>query len=333
MSSRCYPAVTRARRPSNPPEGACVPEVLLYQTCLFCAKPLDTNDQLEWLPVGRRIAFDSARGRLWIVCRRCVKWNLVPFDQRLEAIDDCERLFRRTHTRFSTDNIGLAMVDGGLELIRIGPALRPEFAAWRYGNDLLRRKAPVWRAYPDPRPTVIDPWTRQLTEVRPESARRAALTISDAGQWRLEIPYRHENEPRRIAELFAQPPSIRDTPWLGLFAGETLFPTLGRILPSLEPRRASAVDVQTAVQLVDRTDGPTDLLPYVVGRPLKFATSREYPVAEIAREIRLALEIAAHEETERRALEGELRLLERQWREADAVAAFADRLAMGEEPA
>ena len=56
---------------------------------------------------------------------------------------------------------------------------------------------------------------------------------------------------------------------------------------------------------------------------------RNYPLREIIPEIRLALEIAAHEETERRAMEGELKLLERQWRAAEEIAEIADRLAVG----
>ena len=39
-----------------------------------------------------------------------------------------------------------------------------------------------------------------------------------------------------------------------------------------------------------------------------------------------ALEMAVNEETERRALEGELDLLEREWREAEELAAIADDL-------
>ncbi len=41
---------------------------------------------------------------------------------------------------------------------------------------------------------------------------------------------------------------------------------------------------------------------------------------------RLALEMAAHEESERRALEGELEDLEEAWREADEIATIADAL-------
>jgi hypothetical protein len=112
----------------------------MYSTCLFCNKDLGRNQVLETLPIGRRIAFDPAEGRLWVVCRHCAKWNLVPFDTRLETIDACERMFRDARQRFSTDNIGLARVGDGLDLVRIGDALRPEFASWRYGAQYRRRR-------------------------------------------------------------------------------------------------------------------------------------------------------------------------------------------------
>ena len=41
---------------------------------------------------------------------------------------------------------------------------------------------------------------------------------------------------------------------------------------------------------------------------------------------RLALEMAAHEDTERRALDGELAELEAAWRDAEEIAAIADAL-------
>ena len=41
---------------------------------------------------------------------------------------------------------------------------------------------------------------------------------------------------------------------------------------------------------------------------------------------RLALEMSLHEEQERRALEGELWILEQAWKEAEEIAAIADRL-------
>ena len=100
-----------------------------------CNSPL-----IETFPVGRRLAFDQGKGRLWVVCRRCEKWNLSPLEERWEAIEQCERLFHDARKRTSTDNIGLARLSEGLELVRIGEPKRPEFAAWRYGDQFGRRR-------------------------------------------------------------------------------------------------------------------------------------------------------------------------------------------------
>src|ERR1700716_347930 len=112
----------------------------MYSTCLFCRTHLGANEWIESFPVGRRLAFDAAKGRLWVVCRRCERWNLTPLEERWEAIEACEREFRATKLRVSTDEIGLARVKEGLELVRIGAPQRPEMAAWRYGDQFGRRR-------------------------------------------------------------------------------------------------------------------------------------------------------------------------------------------------
>ena len=113
----------------------------MYSTCLFCHAALGQNEVIEHFPVGRRLAFDGAKGRLWAVCARCGRWNLTPLEERWEAIEDCERLFRATKLRVSTDNVGLARLREGLDLVRIGAPLRPEFAAWRYAGEFARRRS------------------------------------------------------------------------------------------------------------------------------------------------------------------------------------------------
>src|SRR5919107_4289777 len=128
----CTPSAVR--RPLS------IPNSPLYSTCIFCHAPLGANEAVEHFPVGRRLAFDAERGRLWVVCRKCERWNLSPLEERWEAIEECERRFRDTRLRVSTDNIGLARLSEGLELVRIGPALRPEMAAWRYGDQFGRRR-------------------------------------------------------------------------------------------------------------------------------------------------------------------------------------------------
>src|SRR3954470_20441596 len=117
-----------------------MPETSMYSTCLFCNKPLGRNEAVASFPIGRRLAFDAAKGRLWVVCTECERWNLSPLEERWEAIEQAERLYRDTRRRVATDHIGLAKLHDGTVLVRIGEPLRPEFAAWRYGDQFGRRR-------------------------------------------------------------------------------------------------------------------------------------------------------------------------------------------------
>ncbi|HEU4878252.1 MAG TPA: hypothetical protein VFT21_02315, partial [Gemmatimonadaceae bacterium] len=111
----------------------------MYSTCIFCHSSLGKNEAIEQFPIGRKLAFDEAKGRLWAVCAKCGRWNLTPIEERWEAIEECEKQFRGTILRSSTDQIGLARIREGTDLIRIGEPLRPEFAAWRYAHHFRRR--------------------------------------------------------------------------------------------------------------------------------------------------------------------------------------------------
>ena len=91
----------------------------MYSTCIFCHSSLEANDDIEHFPVGRRLAFDAGRGRLWVICRRCRQWNLTPTEERWEAIEECERFYRATKLRVSTDQIGLARLPSGVELVGV----------------------------------------------------------------------------------------------------------------------------------------------------------------------------------------------------------------------
>lgn len=53
-------------------------------------------------------------------------------------------------------------------------------------------------------------------------------------------------------------------------------------------------------------------------------------VNKMPKPTKLALEMALHEEQERRALEGELWLLERAWEEAEEIAEISDNLLLPE---
>ena len=76
-----------------------------------------------------------------------------------------------------------------------------------------------------------------------------------------------------------------------------------------------------------RAEARQSFLGDILGRPSAF----EYDgvpgyIHKMPKPTRLALEMALHEEQERRALEGELWRLERAWHEAEEIAAIADNL-------
>ena len=117
----------------------------MYTTCTFCYQSLGQNTLLESCSVGRRVAYDPARGCVWVICPQCGRWNLAPMAERWEVTDECERRVRHTTLRYSSGNIGLAWLADDLELVRVGPALRPELAAWRYGRRLVQPRTLVRR--------------------------------------------------------------------------------------------------------------------------------------------------------------------------------------------
>ena len=59
----------------------------LFTTCIHCNSDLGRNEAFETFPIGTRLAFDAANGRLWVVCRSCARWNLSPLDERWETIE------------------------------------------------------------------------------------------------------------------------------------------------------------------------------------------------------------------------------------------------------
>jgi len=54
----------------------------MYATCAFCNGKFDGDGGPSGLGVGRRLAFDEWRGRVWVICPKCARWNLTPMDDR-----------------------------------------------------------------------------------------------------------------------------------------------------------------------------------------------------------------------------------------------------------
>jgi hypothetical protein len=342
----------------------------VYSTCLFCHATLGSNEAIEHFPVGRRLAFDAAKGRLWVVCRKCERWNLSPLEERWEAIEECERLFRETRLRVSTDNIGLARLREGLELVRIGSPQRPEMAAWRYGDQFGRRRrrhlmftgmgvaaavgvlsigpatgliagggwglynlvSSIHTAYQQRRVRahVRVPGYDRLGTVRLKQLERAAL-VQHEDDWGLRVAFEISNrEPVRDPSPFAihRPIGGWKREETVILTGDHALRAAGKLLPAINAAGAKRGEVESAVRIVEQTADTSRLFaryaaaPPRVGRRL--SDVHGHVLANLPNEVRLAFEMAAHEDTERRALEGELALLEAAWRQAEEVAAIAD---------
>ena len=324
----------------------------MFKTCIYCNRGLGANESVESFPVGRRLAFDSEKGRLWVVCDECRRWNLTPLEERWEAIEECERQFRDTRTRFSTDNVGLARLREGLDLVRVGKPLRPEYAAWRYGREFLRRRVAVeatiaYNAFVAAYDALVIFFTggekqRVVARVRSEDGAHLPLTRQDMKEvrlvtadapegWILRVPHRVGLAQQEWWSEYAGP--YGETIEL---SGSTALRAAGKILPKVNPYGGNDRHVRGAVDLVEdqrtleRVFAAASRQPGYETGPYLF--DRDPSVLKTMRpEIRLALEMAAHEETERRAFEGELKELEEAWREAEQIAAIADRLLIPEE--
>lgn len=90
--------------------------------------------------------------------------------------------------------------------------------------------------------------------------------------------------------------------------------------------------MKDAVDLIERAGHPEEYLTRIADGE-RFTDWKGVPgyVAKMPKPMRLALEMSLHEEQERRALEGELWLLERAWREAEEIAEISDDLLLPED--
>ena len=119
--------------------------------------------------------------------------------------------------------------------------------------------------------------------------------------------------------------------WKIWFDGEEAHRIAGAILPKINSAGASQAKVKDAVELIERTGHPEKYLTLIADGK-RFMDWKGIPgyVSKMPHPMRLALEMSLHEEQERRALEGELWLLERAWREAEEVAGISDNLFLPE---
>jgi len=340
---------------------------IVYRTCIFCSGDLGTNDALEAFPVSRSIAFDGWKGRLWAICPRCARWNLAPLEERWEAVEAAEKLFADARLRVQSENVGLAKLRDGTRLIRVGKALQGELAAWRYGDQLVKRRT----RYMVTAGAVVAVGLAALGGVMALTASAGAYSMVNAG---IQL-YRARRERRVIFRLPADrsptgdevvlrrwhaaasvlrpgpegialvvPDATRKDPktdgWgKPKFVAEPLVLAdpdarafLNRAMVYLNEKGATRRTLDGAIGMLGDAGSAEAYLRRAAEESHTLGKRRDMPGRALVPAGALALEMALHEESERRALEGELTLLEAAWRDAEEIAGIADSLVLSPEP-
>ena len=333
----------------------------MYDRCYVCERSLGRNNVIATLPVGRVLAFDPERGRLWAVCPRCGEWNLTPLEERWEAVELCERLFAAAPVRASSTHVGLARTRG-VELLRVGAAaLRDELANWRYGPRLRRRRQrAVLLVSGAGVASGVVLGGAVLIGAATGSVALAAWGIVFAGVWgvdlmrsvgpvggasfigpggervRLTRPLvegvriaRTSGAKRPRALLAVAGPSDNEA----RYGRDAALRLLAAVLPRLNWRGASGDELTQATRIVDAEEAIVANRARRGGNPQpvwqRIAVAH-WPPADLLSAMepvpRLAFEMAVTEEVERLALAGEAAALEGRSRDAEEVAGIADAM-------
>ncbi|HEX5726826.1 MAG TPA: hypothetical protein VFX98_15225 [Longimicrobiaceae bacterium] len=317
----------------------------MFTRCLFCHVPLAENQSLQHLRHGRKVAFDPARGRLWVVCAACARWNLAPIEERWEVLEELERLTTDgARLLAQTDNVALLRAED-LEVVRVGRAQLAEEAWWRYGRELVRRRKQsyllqgvevvagiatavatggvglMWYGR-----SVLVPVARWYRfgrvawrgESRCErcGARLGEMKFSETR--RLVVGPGEEGE--GVALRLGCARCGRDREGGHRLEGAAAEHLLRRALAYHHFHGASEKRIREATDVIEGAGSVEAWTRRLAERRLKLGV-----LEDTHRTQAVALEIAANDQAERVLLELELAELERRWREEEEIAAIVDR--------
>jgi hypothetical protein len=309
----------------------------MFRTCAFCNAPFDGDGGPSGLGVGRRLAFDEWRGRLWVVCSRCSRWNLTPLEDRLERIETVARVAQDGRGRVvaATDQVALIRWER-YDLVRVGKPLRVELSTWRYGERLRTRQRErmkvvipltavavglgiaanvaaggglgvfVWNLH-----RLVDEAYIGIVGNRNVLLAEPPICAYCGALMRLRA--RHVQHARVVPDAHAEIAVVLSCPQCrregAQLTGLDAVQVLRQGLTYLNVTRSGRRRAEDAARVVDQVGGPDRLLQDVAQRELTLRSLRP--------ERRLALEMAVDERAE-------VEELERQWREAEEIAEIAD---------
>jgi hypothetical protein len=330
----------------------------MYRNCIFCSADFGTNEALEAFPVGRQIAFDAHRGRLWAVCSSCGRWNLSPIEERWEPVEAAEKLFRDARLRVQSENVGLARLPDGTRLVRVGDAVGGELAAWRYGSQLLNRRKRYFviggltaaagiaalgglsamgagfMSFYFGSTFVQKRWNQKVIHrvAADDSLDGQAITlrrwhldgmrlagVDPNGRLHVEIREAHRKEPGGNG-------SVKHDGAITVVSGDAARAVLARAMTHVNKKGATRDTLRHADRILTDAGSAERVVAEAAAGGAALGRQAGRSPALLQGPGALAFEMALNEESERRALEGELRALEKAWREAEEIAAIADAL-------
>ncbi len=307
----------------------------MFRTCAFCNGKLDGDGGPTDLGVGRRLAFDEWKGRLWVICPRCSRWNLAPLDDRLERIEVLARAAGDGRVAAATDQVALIRWRG-YDLVRVGKPRRLELATWRYGERLRARRQEqlkfvvpmtvaavglavavnvaaggsvgvfVWNTPRLVKRIYVEMvGRRKVVLVEPPICERCGSVMA--------LRARHLERARLTTTTREGMALLLTCPSCGaegtMLTGADAQLALRRGLTYLNLARGGRQRAEDAARLVEAAGGPHRLIHDVARRDLTLRS--------LAPDRRLALEMAVDERAE-------VEELERQWKEAEEIAEIAD---------
>src|SRR6059058_2761106 len=258
----------------------------MYRACAFCNGKLDGDGGPSGLGVGRRLAFDEWKGRLWVICPKCSRWNLAPLDERLERIEALARAAREGRMATATEQVALIRWHG-YDLVGVFVWNMPRMARWMYTGIVGRRAVGL---------------------VEPPICERCGSVM--------RLRAKHMAHARVVPDAKADLGLVLSCPSChsdgAMLTGPEAQAALRQGLTYLAlTRRRGRERAEDAARLVEGAGGPERLIRDVA--------RRELTLRSIAPDRRLALEMAVDEQAE-------VAGLERQWREAEEIAEIADGL-------
>ena len=312
----------------------------MYTTCGFCGGSLGGDGGPSGLGVGKRFSFDPWKGRAWVICTACARWNLTPFDDRSDTIAALEHMAAAGRVAATSEQVTL-LRSGAYDVVRIGRPPRIEMATWRYGERMKARRREQMKVYVPvaivtvgamvalnaavgaglggffgQMPGMVDGISRGIIGYRKvgieppmceNCGRIMVLRSRDIQHARLT-----QTTHADLALLLTCPHCESLGAHIEGPAAEQAL-RAGMTYLNLKKKRAVKRKAEEAAVLLEKSGGPEELV--------RRLSREERTVKALGVQQGLALEMAVDEQAE-------LRELERQWHEAEEIADIADNLAL-----